>query len=83
MGWNQLRQVKECPILDGVDGKDFYFVHSYHAVLDDESNLSAVTDYGIDLTAAVSKDNVFATQFHPEKSGVPGLKILKNFINLE
>ena len=83
MGWNQLRQVKQCPILDGVDGKDFYFVHSYHAVLDDESNLSAVTDYGIDLTAAVSKDNVFATQFHPEKSGVPGLKILKNFINLE
>ena len=79
MGWNQLRQVKQCPILDGVDGKD----HSYHAVLDDESNLSAVTDYGIDLTAAVSKDNVFATQFHPEKSGVPGLKILKNFINLE
>ena len=83
MGWNQLKQVKECPILDGVDGKDFYFVHSYHAVLDEESNLSAVVDYGIDLTAAVSKDNVFATQFHPEKSGVPGLKILKNFVNLE
>ena len=54
-----------------------------HAVLDDDSNLSAVVDYGIDLTAAVSKDNVFATQFHPEKSGVPGLKILKNFVNLE
>ena len=83
MGWNQLKQVKDCPILDGVDGKDFYFVHSYHAVLDDDSNLSAVVDYGIDLTAAVSKDNVFATQFHPEKSGVPGLKILKNFVNLE
>ena len=52
-------------------------------MLDDDSNLSAVVDYGIDLTAAVSKDNVFATQFHPEKSGVPGLKILKNFVNLE
>ena len=77
MGWNQLKQVKD------LDGKDFYFVHSYHAVLDDESNLSAVVDYGIDLTAAVSKDNVFATQFHPEKSGVPGLKILKNFVSLE
>ena len=83
MGWNQLKQVKECPILDGVDGKDFYFVHSYHAVLDDESNLSAVVDYGVDLTASVSRDNVFATQFHPEKSGVPGLKILKNFVDLE
>ena len=83
MGWNQLRQVKECPILDGVDGKDFSFVHSYHAVLDDDSNLSAVTDYGIDLTAAVSQDNVFATQKKKKKSGVPGLKILKNFVNLE
>ena len=83
MGWNQLKQVKECPILDGVDGKDFYFVHSYHAVLDDTENLSATADYGFDVTAAVSKDNVFATQFHPEKSGVPGLKILKNFVNLE
>ncbi|MBO7159200.1 MAG: imidazole glycerol phosphate synthase subunit HisH, partial [Methanobrevibacter sp.] len=67
----------------GVDGKDFYFVHSYHAVLDDIDNLSATADYGFDVTAAVSKDNVFATQFHPEKSGVPGLKILKNFVNLE
>ena len=83
MGWNQLKQVKECPILDGVDGKDFYFVHSYHAVLDDIENLSATADYGFDVTAAVSKDNVFATQFHPEKSGVPGLKILKNFVSLE
>lgn len=83
MGWNQLKQIKPCPILDGVDGKDFYFVHSYHAVLEDESNLSAVCDYGLNLTAAVSRDNVFATQFHPEKSGEPGLKILKNFVNLE
>ncbi len=83
MGWNQLKIVKDCPILDGVDGKDFYFVHSYHAVLDDVDNLSATTDYGIELTAAVSSGNVFATQFHPEKSGVPGLKILKNFVDLE
>lgn len=83
MGWNQLKQIKSCPILDGVDGKDFYFVHSYHAVLEDESNLSAVCDYGLNLTAAVSRDNVFATQFHPEKSGEPGLKILKNFVNLK
>ncbi|MBP5785241.1 MAG: imidazole glycerol phosphate synthase subunit HisH [Methanobrevibacter sp.] len=83
MGWNQIKLTKECPILDGVDGKDFYFVNSYHAVRDDIDNLSATADYGFDVTAAVSKDNVFATQFHPEKSGVPGLKILKNFVNLE
>lgn len=80
MGWNQLKQVKDCPILDGVDGKDFYFVHSYHAVLDDESNLSAVVDYGIDLTAAVSKDNVFATQFHPEKVEFQDWKYLRTLL---
>jgi len=83
MGWNQLKQTKSCPILDGVDGEYFYFVHSYHAVLNDTDNLSATCDYGFDLTAAISKDNTFATQFHPEKSGVPGLKILKNFVDLE
>ncbi|AMK16054.1 imidazole glycerol phosphate synthase subunit HisH [Methanobrevibacter olleyae] len=82
MGWNQLKQVKNCPILDGLDGESFYFVHSYHAILDDDCNLSGTCDYGIDLTASISRDNVFATQFHPEKSGVPGLKILKNFVNL-
>ena len=66
-----------------VDGRDFYFVHSYHAVLDDVENLSATADYGFDVTAAVSRDNVFATQFHPEKSGEHGLRILRNFVNLE
>ncbi len=83
MGWNQLKQVKDCPILDGADGKFFYFVHSYHGVLDDLDKLSATCDYGFDVTAAISDNNVFATQFHPEKSGVPGLKILKNFVNLD
>ena len=82
MGWNQLKQVKDCPILDGVDGKDFYFVHSYHAVLDDESNLSAVVYYCIDLIAVFSKDNVFVIQFHLENSGVTGLKLLNNFVSL-
>ncbi len=83
MGWNQIRLTKDCPILEGVDGRDFYFVHSYHAVLDDAENLSATADYGFDVTAAVSRDNVFATQFHPEKSGEHGLRILRNFVNLE
>lgn len=58
----------------------FYFVHSYHAVPEEHSIIAAVTDYGECLTAAVARDNVFAVQFHPEKSGDVGLQVLKNFI---
>lgn len=83
MGWNQINLIKDCPILNGVDKKSFYFVHSYHAILEDGSNIAATCDYGIDIAAALSSNNLFSTQFHPEKSGVAGLKILKNFVNLE
>ncbi|MCQ2737105.1 MAG: imidazole glycerol phosphate synthase subunit HisH [archaeon] len=83
MGWNQIKVLKNCPILEGVDGKYFYFVHSYHAVVEDESYIAAKSDYGLDITAALSSNNLFSTQFHPEKSGTPGLKILKNFVNLK
>lgn len=83
MGWNQIKVLKNCPILEGVDGKYFYFVHSYHAVVEDESYIAATSDYGLDITAALSSNNLFSTQFHPEKSGTPGLKILKNFVNLK
>ena len=80
MGWNDLKIVNECPILDGI-GKDYmYFVHSYYVKPDDEDIIAATTNYGVDLTAAVCRDNVFATQFHPEKSGEVGLNILRNFI---
>ena len=80
MGWNDLKIVKECPILDGI-GKDYmYFVHSYYVKPDDEDIIAATTNYGIDITAAVCQDNVFATQFHPEKSGEVGLNILRNFV---
>lgn len=82
MGWNQLDIKKECSILEGI-GKDyFYFVHSFYAFPDDDSVISATTPYGIDVPAVFCKDNVFATQFHPEKSGEVGLKILKNFVDL-
>lgn len=80
MGWNDLKIVNECPILDGI-GKDYmYFVHSYYVKPDDEDIIAATTNYGVDLTAAVCRDNVFATQFHPEKSGEVGLNILRNFV---
>lgn len=83
MGWNKLNVTKPCPILEGMDGKYFYFVHSYYAIPDNENNIVGTCDYGIDVTAALHENNVYATQFHPEKSGIQGLKILKNFVNLK
>lgn len=83
MGWNKLDVVNNNPILEGIDGKYFYFVHSYHVVPDDDSVIAATTDYGMDIVASLHENNVFSTQFHPEKSGRDGLKILKNFINIK
>lgn len=83
MGWNQLNVVKDCPILEGIDKEYFYFVHSYYAIPDDSEIIAGTCDYGIDVTAALSRNNLFSTQFHPEKSGEPGLKILKNFVNIK
>jgi len=81
MGWNDLKIVNECPVLNGIGDDYVYFVHSYYVKPEDESIIAATTNYGIDVTAAVCKDNVFATQFHPEKSGEVGLNMLKNFVN--
>ncbi len=83
MGWNKLKVINRDSIFDGVDGKYFYFVHSYHVVAEDNDVVAGVCDYGIEIAAALSQNNLFSTQFHPEKSGRDGLKILKNFINLE
>ena len=80
MGWNDLKIVKQCPILDGIGNDYMYFVHSYYVKPDDMDIIAATTNYGVDITAAVCQDNVFATQFHPEKSGEVGLNILRNFV---
>jgi len=83
MGWNTLSIKQEAKILEGIGEEDFfYFVHSYHCVPKDRSVLVATADYGLQLAAAVSRDNLFAVQFHPEKSGQKGLKILENFVRL-
>lgn len=83
MGWNDIEVVKDSRILHNIGENPFvYFVHSYYLNASDESVASAYTNYGERLGIAVEKDNVFATQFHPEKSGETGMKILKNFINL-
>ncbi|MBF0328134.1 MAG: imidazole glycerol phosphate synthase subunit HisH [Nitrospirae bacterium] len=80
MGWNTVRFVNRPPIFEGIpDNSYFYFVHSYHVVPEDKSIIAGVTNYGMDFVPMVWKDNVFATQFHPEKSQELGLKILKNF----
>jgi len=83
IGWNALSFTKKCPIFKYLkDGDYVYFVHSYHGVNCEEATV-ATTDYGAVLTAAVQNKNVFGCQFHPEKSGEVGLKILKAFCELE
>ena len=80
MGWNQLAIRRPAPIFKGIeDGANVYFVHSYYEMPDDETAVAATCNYGVEFCAALWKDNVVATQFHPEKSQAIGLKILKNF----
>ena len=82
MGWNQAKIRKRAPILDGIDeGTHFYFVHSYCAKPQDSEVTAIEADYPHPFCAAVWRDNLFATQFHPEKSQASGLKLLSNFAN--
>ena len=83
MGWNSVN-FSDSKIFAGVKNNSyFYFVHSYHAAPDDKNLITATTDYGEKVTASVESENIFATQFHPEKSGDVGLQILKNFIEIK
>jgi glutamine amidotransferase len=82
MGWNQISK-RENFFLNGIpDASFFYFVHSFYVVPDDKNIIAAYSDYGIEFAAAIAKNNIFATQFHPEKSQDIGLSILKNFISI-
>ena len=82
MGWNELSIEREHPLVDGVDGEYAYFVHSYFADPEDDDAIVATTDYGLEFPSVIANDagNVFGTQFHPEKSGETGLRILRNFV---
>jgi glutamine amidotransferase len=83
MGWNALRFRKKCPLFEGLnDGDAVYFVHSYYPEPLDHGVISAEADYPTPFTAAVWRDNVFATQFHPEKSQKVGLTMLSNFAQM-
>ncbi|MFZ5647617.1 MAG: imidazole glycerol phosphate synthase subunit HisH [Bacillota bacterium] len=80
MGWNQVKFTGDHPIFQGVpDNSSFYFVHSYYVDPEEEKVNAGVTDYGMRFTSAVGYKNVFAIQFHPEKSSALGLRILRNF----
>jgi glutamine amidotransferase len=79
MGWNTLRVVRDCEVLEGVEDEYMYFVHSYYPVPNNTDDTVAVTDYEGEFTSIVARGNIFGAQFHPEKSGPAGLRLLENF----
>ena len=82
MGWNVVRPVMGHHLWRGIEpGTRFYFVHSYHVVPDDQAVIAGTFDYGLTGCAAIAQENLFATQFHPEKSHTAGLTLLKNFLH--
>jgi glutamine amidotransferase len=82
MGWNRVRQTLSHPLWEGIaDNSYFYFVHSYYAVPAEPRHTAGETVYGNAFACAVAKDNIFATQFHPEKSATAGLQLYKNFVH--
>jgi glutamine amidotransferase len=82
MGWNQVQQQHSHPLWKSIpQNSGFYFVHSYYAQLDQERAVAAISDYAKPFVCALSRENIFAVQFHPEKSQAMGLQLLKNFMN--
>jgi len=82
MGWNRVHPTRPHPLWEGIEpGAFFYFVHSFHAEPTDPANVAAISVYGEPFTCAVTQNNMFATQFHPEKSAASGLRLFRNFIH--
>ena len=83
IGWNEISIIKESKIFKDIKNKShMYFVHSYEFIPEDKKVISATTDYSSNIVCSVEKENIFGTQFHPEKSDKIGLQIIQNFINL-
>ncbi len=83
IGWNQIRVVKDSKLLEGIDDSSFfYFLHGYYVVPEDANTVTATTEYGVTYPSIVGRGNIFAVQFHPEKSGEVGLKMLENWEEL-
>lgn len=81
IGWNELSLVRSHPVLDGLDGEAFYFVHSYYPEPEETRDLIGETDYGARFCSAAGRENLLAVQFHPEKSSRAGLKLYENFLS--
>ena len=83
IGWNQINIIKQSKIFENIENNShMYFVHSYEFIPEDKNVISATTDYSTNIVCSVEKENIFGTQFHPEKSDKLGLKIIDNFINI-
>jgi len=83
IGWNEITITKDSSIFKNIDNKShMYFVHSYEFIPEDKSVISSTTDYSTNIVCSVEKDNIFGTQFHPEKSDKLGLKLIENFISI-
>ncbi len=82
MGWNEVKQTRPHPLWSGIEDRSrFYFVHSYFPQTEESDWIGGTTEYGVPFTCAVARDNIFAVQFHPEKSNTAGLRLLANFLN--
>lgn len=83
IGWNQINITKESPLLKGIPNKSFfYFLHGYYVETENKEIVTAITDYFINYASMIEKDNIFGVQFHPEKSGKMGLKMLNNWLEI-
>ena len=82
MGWNSITKGTNAVIDSSLEDEFVYFVHSYYAVPADNADVAATTPYGMEFASVISRDNIFAAQFHPEKSQQAGLHLLENFVNL-
>ena len=83
IGWNQIKKKKEDTLFHNIEEEtDFYFVHSFSYICDNENDILTTTKYQNTFVSAISRENIFGLQFHPEKSLAPGLQIIKNFINI-
>lgn len=80
MGWNKLSLRREHPVLEGLDGESFYFVHSYYPEPEEPADIIGTCEYGVEFCAAAGRENLAAVQFHPEKSSRAGLKLYENFL---